>query len=246
MLTTGNFASAASTLSGGSATINIPAGTLTIGTDTLTVSYTPDSSSASNYKAAVASSSVIVTAQVNPSFTVTGTSVTVAPGATSGNTSIITIAPNAGFKGSVVLTATIASSPAGATASPILTFGSTTPVIITGISAGTATLTIATTAPQGPSCSTAQRTPQNFPWYGGGAILACLLIALPTRRRFSRSLLGMVLLFALLTGVLACSTKSTVCNNVTTAGTTAGSYTVTVTATSGAITETATIPLTVQ
>jgi hypothetical protein len=59
-------------------------------------------------------------------------------------------------------------------------------------------------------------------------------------------MLGMVLLFALLSCVLACGNKGTVCNTAIVAGTTAGSYTVTVTGTSGAIVETGAIALTVQ
>jgi hypothetical protein len=62
-------------------------------------------------------------------------------------------------------------------------------------------------------------------------------------------MLAMLLLFVALAGaMLACGggSQSTACNNVVTAGTTAGSYTITVTATSGATTATNTIALTVQ
>jgi hypothetical protein len=57
----GSYASAATTLSSGGATINIPAGSLATGTDTLTVSYTPDSGSSSTYNSATGSNTVIVT-----------------------------------------------------------------------------------------------------------------------------------------------------------------------------------------
>jgi hypothetical protein len=59
----------------------------------------------------------------------------------------------------------------------------------------------------------------------------------------------MLLLFvALASGVVACGggSTSTVCSNVVTGGTTAGSYTITVTATSGSATAANTIALTVQ
>jgi hypothetical protein len=59
-LTGGGFASAPATLSGGSATINIPAGSLAPGSDTLTASYTPDSSSSSTYNSASGSAPVTV------------------------------------------------------------------------------------------------------------------------------------------------------------------------------------------
>jgi hypothetical protein len=58
----GGYTSAATTLSSGSATINIPAGSLATGSDTLTATYTPDSSSASTYNSATGSAIVTVTA----------------------------------------------------------------------------------------------------------------------------------------------------------------------------------------
>ena len=78
-------------------------------------------------------------------FTIAGTSVTVAPGASTGNTSTITVTPSEDFTGSVSLTAAITSSPTGAQYPPTLSFGSTTPVSITGVATGMATLTINTT-----------------------------------------------------------------------------------------------------
>ena len=61
-LSSGAFTSAAKTLSAGSATVNVAAGLLAVGTDTLTASYTPDASSSSTYNTATATSSVTVTA----------------------------------------------------------------------------------------------------------------------------------------------------------------------------------------
>jgi Pro-kumamolisin, activation domain/FG-GAP-like repeat/Bacterial Ig-like domain (group 3)/FG-GAP repeat len=76
MLTSGSYTSAAAILSKGTATINIPAGTLAAGTDTLTVSYTPDSSSSSTYLSATGSNSVTVTttAKVTPTVSLTPSS----------------------------------------------------------------------------------------------------------------------------------------------------------------------------
>ena len=59
-LTSGSYISTAATLSGGSAAIVIPAGTLPVGTDSLSVSFTPDAASASIYTVATGSGSVIV------------------------------------------------------------------------------------------------------------------------------------------------------------------------------------------
>ncbi|HVC47981.1 MAG TPA: hypothetical protein VND90_12095 [Terracidiphilus sp.] len=59
-LTSGSYTSAATALSTGSATINIPAGSLATGTDTLTATYAPDSTSSATYNSATGTSSVTV------------------------------------------------------------------------------------------------------------------------------------------------------------------------------------------
>ena len=357
-LTSGSYASAATTLSSGSATINIPAGSLATGSDTLTASYAGDS----NYSAKTGTTPVSVTVAVapgasltgtwqitgkstafgltftgtgtvqqtgssvtgqitlsgspcastaalsggisgttvtvqllegsqtvnftgtansgltsisgtytapsggctngdygtwtatitapTPSLTVSGPAVTVTPGATTGNTSTITVTPAGGFTGSVVLTAAVTSSPTGAQYPPTLSFGSTSPVSITGTSAGTATLTITTTA----ATSAALVLPKHngVPWYAaGGAALACILLfGIPARRRSWRTMLGtLVFLVALSGGVLACGGGGSGGGGgggTGNPGTTAGTYTVTVTGTSGTTTATGTVALTVQ
>jgi hypothetical protein len=182
-----------------------------------------------------------------PSFTVTATAVTIEAGATTGNTSTITVTPSGGFTGSVALTAAVTSSPSGAVDPPTLSFGSTSPVNITGTAAGTATLTIATTAPGG--CLQAYQTPRAIPWYtGGGAILACeLLFGIPAGRRRWRTALAMLaLLVALMVGWVACGGGSNITCSGATGGTTPGSYTITMTGTSGATTATGSVTLTVQ
>jgi subtilase family serine protease len=184
-------------------------------------------------------------------FTISGTAVTVTAGAATGNTSTITVTATGGFTGSVALTATVTSSPAGAVDPPTLSFGSTSPVSITGANAGTATLTIFTTAPQSSQCTSDNRMQHGVPWYtGGGAVLACvLLFGIPARLRKWRRMLGMLaLLAAFAGGVIACggSSGSTTCPGPISSATTAGQYTVSVTGTSGATTETGTVTLTVQ
>jgi TolB protein len=61
VLSGGGYTSAATALSGGSATISVPAGKLDTGSDILTVSYTPDISSSSTYNIASGTASVVVT-----------------------------------------------------------------------------------------------------------------------------------------------------------------------------------------
>jgi sugar lactone lactonase YvrE len=250
ILSGGGYTSTATTLNSGSATINIPAGSLATGADTLTASYTPDSSSSSTYNTATGSTSVTVTTIVSASFTVSGTAAAVAKGATTANTSTITVAPTGGFTGSVALTAAVMSSPSGAQYPPTLSFGTTSPVSITGTTAGTATLTISTTA----ATSAALYHPERpgVPWYAaGGTTLACLLLfGIPARHRSWRTILGMLVFLVFLTGgVLSCGGGSGGIGGgggTSISGTTSGAYTLTVTGTSGSTTSTGTVTLTVQ
>ncbi len=244
-LASGSYSTAATPLVSGSASINIPAGSLAAGSDTLTTTYSGDS----NYAPAIGTA--IVTVAPPPSgFALAGTPVSVTPGATTGNASTITLTPAGGFTGSVTMTAVLASSPAGAIDPPTLSFGSTSPVSITSNNTGTATLTIATTASTTPPCTAANRVKPRSPWYAGGAALACLLLfGIPARRRRWQSLLGIfLLLIALAGGVLACSGSGggSTCTGVTSSGTTAGAYAITVTGISGSDVATSTVTLTVQ
>jgi trimeric autotransporter adhesin len=150
----------------------------------------------------------------------------------------------------VALTAAITASPSGAQYVPTVSFGATTPATISGTSAATATLTIATTAarssaleyPAGPGAR----------WYGraGVSLALVLLFWIPKRRRGLRAMLGMVALGVVLAaGMTACgggSSAGTSGGGGGIAGTTAGSYTITVTGTSGSISQTGTVTLTVQ
>ncbi|MGC1463841.1 MAG: Ig-like domain repeat protein [Terracidiphilus sp.] len=239
-LTGGGYTSAVTPLSGGSVQINIPGGSLAAGSDTLTANYSGDSNDSPNIGTAV----VTVTA---PGFTITGSAGSVAPGATTGNSSSISVASVGGFSGSVTLTATI-TGPAGAQDPPTWSFGSTSPVSVASSAPGTATLTISTTAASS-AAMTAPKRP-GVPWYtAGGAILSCILLfGIPARRRRFLNVLGMlVLLLSLAGGMIACggsSNSGTIKTNIP--GTTPGTYTATVTGTSGATTATGTVTITVQ
>ncbi len=242
-LTSGSYASAVTALVAGKATITVPGSSLAVGVDTLTAAYSSDST----YNSATGTNTVTVTQ--GPTFAVGGTAVTVTAGATTGNTSKITVTPAFGFTGSVTLTATVSNS-TGTQFPPTPSFSSPNPVSITSASAVTSTLTIATTASKS-SCVAANEIPRGLPWYArGGAVLACLLLfGFAPRRRKVRAMLAMMLLFVALAGaMLACGGGGggSACNNVVTSGTTAGSYTITITATSGSTTTINTIALTVQ
>jgi hypothetical protein len=111
------------------------------------------------------------------SFTVAGTAVSVAPGATSGNTSTITVTPTNGFTGTVALSCTI--TPV-ATSYPATCSYAPASVTISGTTAQTATMTVSTTA----ATTALSKRPALFWPSTGGAVLACvLLFGIPARRR---------------------------------------------------------------
>jgi hypothetical protein len=236
-LVSGSYISTTTPLANGSATINIPAGSLLPGVDILEVSY-----GHGNYAGASGQASVTVSGTSPPAFTVTGTPVTVTPGPIAIST--ITVTPSGGFTGSVALTAALTSSPGGAQSVPTLSFGGTSPVSITGAAAGTATLTIGTTPA---NCAPGNVIDLRVRWYPpGAAALACLLLfSILRRRRNWRTTLAMLaIVVALAGGMLACGGGGSARNCPP--ATTAGTYTVTVTGTSGSTTATGTVAITVQ
>jgi len=185
---------------------------------------------------------------VNPAstFTIDGggssSSISIVPGATTGNTATITVTPANGFTGTVSLTCSIspvaASDPATCSLSP-------SSVTITGTGAQTTTLTVFTTA-----ATSAENRLKKLLWPSAGTALALLLIGLPRRRRNWPAMLGVLLLFVAIAEIGcggAGSSGSGGGGSGGNAGTTPGSYTVTVTGTSGAITGTlGTVTFTVQ
>jgi hypothetical protein len=90
-----------------------------------------------------------------------------------------------------------------------------------------------------------------IPWSGvSGALLACvLLLFVPLRRRNWLALMAWAALFAAMAG-MGCGGSAGGGNGggggQTNPGTTAGTYTVTITGVSGGLTETGTVALTVQ
>ena len=166
--------------------------------------------------------------------------------------------PSNGFTGSVALTAAILNEPTGASDPPTLSFGATTPVTISGNTAGTATLTVTTT----PTTTTAnavrdmEHASRGAGWIpAGGLTLACLILLIrPSQRRKWQTLLGLLVFCAALAGgVFACGGGGGSSNSggggggtTTNTGTTAGNYTVTITGTSGTLTATTTVVITVN
>jgi hypothetical protein len=203
---------------------------------------------ASGHSTSAAATATYVIGMPIGSFTIAGTAVTVVAGATTGNASIVTITPSGGFTGAVALTAAITASPIGATGAPTLAFGASSPAQLTGGNAATANLTIITTAASSAALAYSASPGGNGKIFGGATLACLLLICVPARRR-SRTILGMIALLAILaSGAVACGTSVTRSAVIAPIkpGTTQGAYTVTVTGTSGASTETGTFTLTVQ
>ncbi len=243
-LSTGPWSSQ-SGFAAGSATFDIPAGVLLPGSDTLSAAY----SGSNYYNPATGTATVDITEAAGAAFTISGTSVTFTSTSPGGGNSVLTVTPVSGFVGAVQLTAAITSQPVGATRLPTLSFGTTSPVSLLSFNPGTARLFV--TPPASTSGALNPPPPPRGRWYAAtGATLACILFLwIPRGRRSLRNILGAIaLLTVLTTGLLACGGgTSTGGSSGTTAqsGATPGNYVITVTGTSGSVTATGTVNLTV-
>ncbi|MGD0730848.1 MAG: hypothetical protein ABR956_06265 [Terracidiphilus sp.] len=177
-----------------------------------------------------------------PAFVVSGgsSSLTLEPGAATGNTVSIAVTPSNGFTGTVSLACSIA--PVAASDPPACTLTPSS-VTITGAAAQGSTLTIYTTA-----ATSSRNELMKLFWPSAGATMALLIFGIPHRRK-SLAMLG-TLALAVLLG-LTCFTGCGGSNNGSggggNPGTTAGAYTVTITGTSGNITgAVGSVALTVQ
>ena len=203
--------------------------------------------------AAIADTTVVVTVTAPaPSFALTNTIVSIATPGGSG-TSTITISPSSGFTGSVALSCTV-TGPTTAVDPPTCSVAA--PPAITGAAAVTAVLTVNTTAASSSSNATGytatafrnQRHPM-LALGGGGSLVAFLVFGLPLRRRLTNTLLSLLLLGSFAAIVMGCGGAQKAASPVTTPadpGTTAGSYMVTVTGSSGALTASTTVAVTVN
>jgi subtilase family serine protease len=192
---------------------------------------------------------VTVTGVASPTFALSNSgNISVSPGATTGNTSTITIMPSGGFTGlvslSCVITPTAASDPA--------TCSVPASVSITSSSAQTATLTVNTTAA---TSSLNQNKKPFWPSAGGTALALVLFFGIPRRRRSWLAVLGLLVLFVSIAGI-GCGGggggggSPSPSPSPSNPGTSAGTYVATVTGTSGtgtsAITQTTAVTVTVN
>jgi hypothetical protein len=206
------------------------------GTDLLTVTTT-STTTAGTYSVQVTGTSgsltqftlVNVYVAVPPSIALTnGSSIVVSPGAGTGNTSTITVTPSGGFTGAVAMTCAITASPSGASDLP--TCGLAAPsVTVSGTMAQTDVLTVSTTP-----ATTSLNKPANPFWPStGGAVLALVfLFGIPARRRKWLSMLGLLVFFVSIAAI-GCGSGSGGGGGggKSNPGTTAGTYSVTVTGT---------------
>ena len=221
---------------------------------TLTVSTT-SSSVPGNYVAdvtamvgSVPSNIVHVPIVLNPNagFGLAGTNIPgpLTPGATTGNTSTITVTPAGGFTGTVNMSCSLTSSPSGAMNVPGCSIAST--VSVTGTSPVTTPMTVSSTAA---TSGALVRPLDKFFAVGGGITVAGLLLfGIPARRRSWRAILG-VLVFAAIVGMsIGCGSSGSGNNGGGgNSGTTAGTYTFTVSgsdASTGKITSSAQVTVT--
>jgi hypothetical protein len=154
------------------------------------------------------------------------------------NTTTITITPSSGFTGTVGLVCAVTG---GTTLQPTCSLAQPT-VTVSGSAAVTDTLTVQTV-----SSSSALHIPagsSGLSWYaaGGTALAGILLFGLPGRRRAWQRMLSLMLL-VVAAGIIGCGGSSSGGGG---GSTPAGTYTVTVTATSGSTKQTSTITATVQ
>ncbi len=230
-LSGGGYSSGAETLSSGSYTFTISADTFTSGGSvTLTANYSGDST----YAAASGTAAVTVTYVSAGTYSLSATT----PAAVyPGGTAISTITGNkssTGYSGTVTLSScTLTSEPSNySTSAPVSCSVSGTITYTSGTPSGSATATVTTTATT-VGALTYPKAGHGKGWLGagGGAMLAFLVfLGIPSRRRYWRSLLGLVVLMAALGGLSACGSGgggSSTGNNIP--GTAAGPYTFTVT-----------------
>ena len=219
--------------------------TLTVATSTGTAdgTYTVNVSGTSGSITQATSVSVTVTGTAPvPSFALSGVAITnVTPGTPA--TSTITVTPSGGFTGAVALGCAVTSTPAGATEVPTCLV--TTPPAITGTTAVTATLTVNTTAVT--TASLEDHLPRGFAVGSSIAVASLFFLILPSRRRRLKMLLSLLALAVFSGAVVGCGGGSNApSSGQGNAGTTPGAYIITITGTSGTISQTTQVNVSVN
>ncbi len=187
----------------------------TPGTYQVTAVYSGDSAFSSSTSAALA---LVVTAPSSFTITPAATNLSLAAGA--GGTDSITVASVDSFAGTVALSCSVIGG-SGAN-EPVCTL---VPASVTVAAGGKATVvaTVSTTA------QPAVHAENSHGMAAGGAMFACLLVLIPfRRRRATRALAALLVMFGGLAAISGCGSGGSL---ATAASTNAGTYTVTVTGT---------------
>jgi len=172
-----------------------------------------------------------------PSFSVGGTVVTIASPGNPG-TSTITVDPTNGFAGTVDLSCTPPPS------SSLITCSLSTSSVTVNASSATATLTVTTTPPHALNASSIA----GFGWLAAatGMLFAGIVTAGAPRERRWTGICALAILVCLGVGVACGGRSSSAAPQTLTGGTPKGNYTITVTGTSGTITSTSVVEVTVN
>jgi len=234
------------TLSGGRASTAATLFTAT-GTDAITTTYSGDT----NFSGSNGSLSFVVTAATAAGLTVSASpaALSVAPGAATGNTSTITVGTTAPYYGTVLLTCAVAFGGGTATDAPGCSFASPT-LTYAGTSSATSVLTVTTTTPhlKTGAGAAANKGGTGFGAMAGISFAGLVLLLMPGRRRLRGGrLLAVLLMAAGMMGMAGCGSSGSNAAGQTLVGTSAGAYTVTVTAMpQGGSAAATTVALTVQ
>ena len=201
----------------------IPAGVLPVGSDTLTVTYTPDTASASVFNSATGTTSVTVTAAA---YTLSATGLTLTRGGSGVSTVTVSTANN--YAGTVSLKCSVTSSPTGAKDIPTCT-ATQTVTLGSGTTTGTAGINVRSTQATAAMQMPVIQKGSGSLGLSGGAMLAFILFCVPERRRFARWLPIAIVTLALFGALSACGGGGgSVSSQPKDTGTTPGAYTLTV------------------
>jgi trimeric autotransporter adhesin len=203
------------TLVNGSASFTFPGQYWNPGTVLVDVGYVGDST--------YARADVVVPVTITTPFTLSATSVVIAaPGATTGNTSTITVTPTNGFTGQVYFSCTIEYYPPGAQHLPICNLPAS--INITGTSAVMATMTISSTPTTTVALGLLRGRLHWFAAQLGTIVAAFFLLGIPGPRRGRGRLPTFVLALALLGSLAGCGGGTGSGGGHQVPGTTPGTY----------------------
>lgn len=224
---------------GGTYTISIPASSLSVGADTLTVTYSGDA----NYSSSSNTAAVTVSAAAAATYSLSASATTaVAPGASTSST--ITAKGSGGYAGNVTLSCALTTSPSGASDLPTCSVGTGNPIALSATTtSGTVSVSVTTTAATSGALvrpALRRNSEMILAGFGGAALALLALLGIPKQRRAFRSMLGMLALVLMLSGLAACGGGSGSSGGsgggsggggTSNPGTTAGAYTFTVSGT---------------